>query len=121
MERMGSKPGAGAGGDNNDEVDPDDANNGQDGGSKLGSTLGKDGAKPVNGGLEIYNKMDIKFTMQKKIPEWAMACADEIRQEFANRGRLRYEAISLAQKLFHKTDTVHSLNTKAASNTKKQY
>ena len=48
--------------------------------------------------------MDIKFTIQGKIPEWAMACADEIRQEFANRKNLRVEAIKLAQKLFHKGD-----------------
>lgn len=75
--------------------------------------LGRDGAKPVNGGLEIYNKMDIKFTKQNKIPEWAMACADEIKQEFANRGRLRYEAITLAQKLFLKNDTAIAGASKA--------
>ena len=62
----------------------------------MGEAVDQDAVKPVNGGLEIYNKMDIKFTIQGKIPEWAMACADEIRQEFANRKNLRVEAIKLA-------------------------
>ena len=76
MEKMG----AGAAGGDNSDGDADVEDNGQEGGgSKMGTKLVKDGAKPVNGGLEIYNKMDIKFTKQSKIPEWAMACADEIR------------------------------------------
>lgn len=33
-----------------------------------------------------------------------MACADEIRQEVANRGRLRLEADKLARKLFLKSE-----------------
>lgn len=77
MEKVGS---GAAGGDNAEAVDADVEDNGQEGGgANLGANLGKDGAKPVNGGLEIYNKMDIKFTKQNKIPEWAMACADEIK------------------------------------------
>lgn len=35
-----------------------------------------------------------------------MGVADEIKQEVANRGRLRMESITLAQKLFLKSDDV---------------
>ena len=61
MEKMGGdRPGAGEednADDSDAEGDPD-----KEGATKLGSMIGQDGAKPVNGGLEIYNKMDIKFT-----------------------------------------------------------
>ena len=30
---------------------------------KLGEAIDQDSVKPINGGLEIYNKMDIKFTI----------------------------------------------------------
>jgi len=71
--------------DADDEADEED--NADDG--ALGGVIAQDGAKVVNGGLEIYNKLDIKFVIQRKIPEWAMACADDIRQEVANRKNLR--------------------------------
>ena len=62
MEQMGGNGPGGAGGDNADGDEDADEGAGQDGTIKLGSMIGQDGAKPVNGGLEIYNKMDIKFT-----------------------------------------------------------
>lgn len=68
----------------------------------------------MNGGLEIYNKMDIKFQIQRKIQEWAMGVADEIKQEVANRGRLRMESITLAQKLFLKSDDAQEGATQSA-------
>ena len=93
-------PGAGVDGDVEDNNGDEDG----EGGIKLGNMVGADSVKPVNGGLENYNKMDIKFAIQRKIPEWAMACADEISQEKVNRDRLRQEAINLAVKLFYKND-----------------
>ena len=110
MEKIGAGAGApdnadGAGGG----ADADVEDNGQEGGgNKLGTKLVKEGAKPVNGGLEIYNKMDIKFTKQNKIPEWAMACADEIRQEYNNRKSLQNVATELANTLFYKSDKSQS-------------
>lgn len=65
MEKVGDKP--------------DDDKGDDEGKIKLGNSTGQDGAKTVNGGLEMYNKLDIKFAIQRKIPEWAMACADDIR------------------------------------------
>ena len=71
----------------------------------LGTNLGKDGSKPVNGGLEIYNVMDIKFTLQSHSRDWAQACAEEIKQEFSNRRRLRRESVTLVKKLYSKQDS----------------
>lgn len=90
LEKVG-----GGQGENKDDEEEEGSDNENGGGLKI-ALVSKDGTKPVNGGLEIYNKMDIKFMIQRKIQEWAMACADEIKQEVANRGRLRQEAISLA-------------------------
>ena len=60
MDKMGkNNPGAANGNEADDEHDEE--GNGQEGNIKFGSMLGRVGAKPVNGGLEIYNKMDIKF------------------------------------------------------------
>jgi len=62
MEKMGG--GQGAGGESKPEgegVEDEGDEIGQGGGFKLGAVVSQDGAKPVNGGLEIYNKMDIKF------------------------------------------------------------
>jgi len=39
-----------------------------------------------------------------------MGVADEIKQEVANRGRLRMEAIQLAQKLFLKSEGAQEAN-----------
>lgn len=61
MERMGAGQSAGAG-DADGDADDQEGND-QGGNLKLGALVGNDGAKPVNGGLEIYNKMDIKFTI----------------------------------------------------------
>ena len=88
MEKIGGDVGA-----DNAADDEGEGATAQKSGFKLGNTVNRDGAKPVNGGLEIYNKMDMKFTIQRKIQEWAMGVADEIKQEVANRGRLRMESI----------------------------
>jgi len=74
-----------------DDGDADDEDNGGD--MALGDNNNDEAVKVVNGGLEIYNKLDIKFMIQRKIPEWAMACADDIRQEKANRKNLKKESI----------------------------
>lgn len=92
-----------------DEDDADAEADEEDNGV-LGGIIDQDGVKVVNGGLEIYNKLDIKFAIQRKIPEWAMACADDIRQEKANRKNLRNESIQLAQKLFLRSDNTQSAN-----------
>ena len=74
MKELGNQGGIDDEGDDADEED-----NGGEG--VLGGVIDQDGVKVVNGGLEIFNKLDIKFVIQRKIPEWAMACADDIRQE----------------------------------------
>ena len=91
--------------DGDDDADEED--NADDG--ALGGVIAQDGAKVVNGGLEIYNKLDIKFVIQRKIPEWAMACADDIRQEVANRKNLRQESIQLASKLFYRSENAQGM------------
>lgn len=86
------------------EPEEEGDNQGEDDGLRAAQVNEREGSRPVNGGLEIWNKMDVRFEVQKKIQEWAMACADEIKQEVANRRRLKEEAIYMSKKLISDED-----------------
>ena len=64
MEKMG---GAGEGKPEVKKEEEKGLDAGVANGFKLNAIVSQDGAKPVNGGLEIFNKMDIKFQIQRKI------------------------------------------------------